>query len=69
MNTDSNEKVLLSIITINYNNADGLRKTIESVCSQAFNDYEHIIVDGGSKDGSADVIREFLEEEKFKEKK
>lgn len=65
MNTDSNEKVLLSIITINYNNADGLRKTIESVCSQAFNDYEHIIVDGGSKDGSADVIREFLADDKY----
>ncbi|MBP5442031.1 MAG: glycosyltransferase [Treponema sp.] len=65
MNTDSNEKVLLSIITINYNNADGLRKTIESVRSQSFSDYEHIIVDGGSSDGSKEVIQESLNDENY----
>ena len=51
---------LLSIITINYNNAEGLRKTIDSVRMQKFTDYEHIIVDGGSTDGSVDVIKEAL---------
>ena len=48
----------LSIITINYNNKDGLRKTIDSVVRQTFRDYEYIIIDGGSTDGSVDVIKE-----------
>lgn len=50
-----------SIITINYNNCDGLRRTIESVISQTYNDYEYIIIDGGSTDGSVDVIKEYLQ--------
>ena len=49
----------LSIITINYNNAEGLRKTLASVASQTYRDIEHIIIDGGSSDGSVDVIREY----------
>ena len=49
----------LSIITINYNNCSGLRKTIESVVNQTWHDFEYIIVDGGSTDGSVDVIKEF----------
>lgn len=52
----------LSIITINYNNAEGLRKTLASVSSQTYRDIEHIIVDGGSTDGSVDVIREYEEQ-------
>ena len=46
----------LSIITINYNNAAGLEKTIKSVISQTCKRYEFIIIDGGSKDGSKDII-------------
>lgn len=38
----------LSIITINRNNADGLRKIIESVVSQTFTNFEYIIIDGAS---------------------
>ena len=57
--------MLVSIITINYNDANGLRKTIESARSQTFTDYEHIIVDGGSSDGSVDVIREALKDKKY----
>ena len=49
----------LSIITINYNNAEGLRKTLASVGAQTYRDIEHIIIDGGSTDGSVDVIREY----------
>ena len=48
-----------SIITVNYNNKDGLRKTIESVIHQSFHDYEYIVIDGGSTDGSADVLKEY----------
>ena len=49
----------LSIITINYNNAEGLRKTLASVAAQTYRDIEHIIIDGGSTDGSVDIIREY----------
>ena len=49
----------LSIITINYNNAEGLRKTLSSVASQTYCNIEHIIIDGGSTDGSVDIIREY----------
>ena len=48
----------LSIITINRNNADGLRKTLASVIEQTYRDIEYIVVDGASTDGSVDVIRE-----------
>ena len=48
----------LSIITINYNNLEGLKKTIESVCSQTYRDYEWIVIDGGSTDGSRELIEE-----------
>ena len=48
-----------SIITINYNNVEGLRKTIDSVVSQTFTDYEWIVIDGGSTDGSKELIEEY----------
>ena len=51
----------LSIITINYNNAEGLRKTLASVTSQTFHDFEHIIVDGGSTDESVEIIRQYAD--------
>ncbi len=50
----------LSIITINYNNAEGLRKTLASVASQTYRNIEHIIIDGGSTDGSVDVIKDYV---------
>lgn len=53
--------LLLSIITINFNNSEGLRKTIESVVSQTFKNFEFIVIDGGSTDQSVAVIREFEE--------
>lgn len=46
----------LSIITINYNNLVGLKKTVDSVLSQTWRDFEWIIVDGGSTDGSKEYI-------------
>jgi len=45
-----------SIITVNYNNCEGLKRTIASVTSQNYNDFEFIVIDGGSTDGSLDVI-------------
>jgi glycosyltransferase involved in cell wall biosynthesis len=46
----------LSIITINYNNAIGLRNTIQSVIHQTFKEFEYIIIDGGSIDNSLQEI-------------
>ena len=48
-----------SIITVNYNNKEGLRKTIESVIHQSFRDFEYIVIDGGSTDGSVDILKEY----------
>lgn len=48
-----------SIITINYNNRDGLKKTIESVINQSYQDFEYIVIDGGSTDGSAGIIKDY----------
>jgi glycosyltransferase involved in cell wall biosynthesis len=51
----------LSIITINLNNCEGLKRTIESVINQSWKDFEYIIIDGGSTDGSAEYISEMQE--------
>lgn len=51
----------LSIITINYNNRDGLKKTIDSVLAQTWTDYEWIVIDGGSTDGSRELIEQYQE--------
>ena len=48
--------VRLSIITINYNNREGLARTIASVKAQNFSDYEWLVIDGGSTDGSRELI-------------
>ena len=53
--------MILSIITINRNNAAGLEKTLKSVASQASTEFEHIIVDGASTDDSVNVIRKYAE--------
>ena len=50
------KRPLLSIITINYNNLEGLKKTMSSICEQSFTDFEYIVIDGGSTDGSAAYI-------------
>lgn len=52
----------LSIVTINRNNAVGLEKTMRSVASQTFKEFEYIVVDGASTDGSADVIKKMESE-------
>ena len=48
----------ISIVTINWNNYDGLKKTIDSVASQSVSPFEFIVIDGASSDGSANLIKE-----------
>lgn len=51
----------ISVITINYNNRQGLEETIQSVERQTYKNYEYIVIDGGSTDGSTEVIRQYAE--------
>lgn len=46
----------LTIITINFNNLDGLKKTVESVLNQTSKEFEYVLIDGGSTDGSKEFI-------------
>jgi len=55
----------ITVITINLNNAEGLRRTIESVSNQRYSEIEHIIIDGGSTDGSLNVIKEYSDKIDF----
>lgn len=48
---------LVSVITVTYNSGDGLRRTCESVGSQTHASVEHIIIDGGSDDVSAEFLK------------
>lgn len=55
----------VSIITVNLNNKDGLKRTINSVRDQLFKNYEHLIIDGGSTDGSLDIINSYSDQFSF----
>lgn len=50
----------LSIITVNFNNRNGLQKTIDSVVAQSFRDFEWIVIDGGSTDGSRELLEQYV---------
>ena len=52
---------MISIITINYNNKEGLQKTIQSVVAQTATDFEYIVIDGGSTDGSKEVLENYTQ--------
>lgn len=51
----------ISIISISYNNALGLHKTIESVVQQSYTNYEYIVIDGGSTDNSVEIIEQYAD--------
>ncbi len=58
-------KMKISIVTINYNNLEGLKKTRESIVSQTYKDYEWIVIDGGSTDGAKEYLQEHTDEMSF----
>lgn len=47
----------ISVITINFNNGAGLKNTVTSVIEQDYCDVEYLVIDGGSKDDSVDIIK------------
>ena len=49
----------LSIITVTYNNYEGLCRTLQSVATQTYKEFEQIVIDGGSKDDSINVIKSY----------
>ena len=55
----SQKKPLLSIITICYNIKDEIEKTCQSIVNQTWQDFEWIVVDGGSNDGTVDVLNKY----------
>jgi glycosyltransferase involved in cell wall biosynthesis len=50
--------IKISIITLNFNNLSGLKKTFSSVLAQNYANFEFIIIDGGSTDGSKEYLQE-----------
>ena len=50
----------ISVVTVTFNSGKTVRDTIESVLSQSYQDYDYIIVDGGSKDDTIDIVKEYL---------
>lgn len=59
------DKPLISVITINYNNRSGLERTIKSVINQVSTDFEYLVIDGHSEDGSVDIICEYADQVDF----
>lgn len=51
--------MILSVITINYQNFHGLVNTVGSVLSQTYTDFEWLVIDGGSTDGSKELIEQY----------
>ena len=49
----------ISIITVVKNNKDTIEKNILSLINQNYKNYEHIIIDGGSKDGTLEIINKY----------
>ncbi|NMZ24106.1 glycosyltransferase [Pseudomonas proteolytica] len=53
----SDAEPLVSIVTVVFNDVANLQRTIDSIASQTYQNIEHIVIDGGSTDGTLDIIR------------
>ena len=53
------EKITISVVTVCYNEAAGIATTLQSVAEQTYGELEHIVQDGGSSDGTVEVVRQY----------
>ena len=56
---DLSKKNSISVITVVFNDVKHIRETMESFFSQSWEDKEYIVIDGGSTDGTVDIIQEY----------
>ena len=59
MKNNRNFNLKISIITVVKNNENDLENNIKSLLAQSYNNYEHIIIDGGSTDKTVDIIKKY----------
>jgi glycosyltransferase involved in cell wall biosynthesis len=55
----------ITVLTCTFNRADKLRRLYESICAQTFRDFEWLVVDDGSTDGTAELVRELIAESRL----
>ncbi len=56
---------LISVITICYNENDGIKRTCDSVINQTYKNFEWIVIDGGSTDGTLDILEKYKDNMKY----
>jgi glycosyltransferase involved in cell wall biosynthesis len=59
LNMTSEESIKISMITVVYNDVQNIEETINSVINQTYDNIEYIVIDGGSTDGTVDVIKRY----------
>lgn len=64
-NVDNNRKVTFTVFTPTYNRAHTLPRVYQSLCNQTMSDLEWLIIDDGSSDNSLDLIKTWINEDKF----
>ena len=58
---DNQKKPLITVVTVCYNAVNELEKTMLSVLNQTYDNIEYIVIDGGSKDGTVDIIKKYAD--------